>query len=597
MKNIGRAFYLLWNTSKFTLSGVIFLYILLSLFPSLNLILINKIVNSVTALLASNAEGYQSIFPLILIQLLVTASHMTLRNVKSILTTQLEYKVEYYTEKNMMNNVKNIPYELYEQSEFYNHMSRVVNGNVANKIITPVNGVLSISSSIITLSTIIILLLNIHYTLVIMSVLSFIPFLLINTMFGKKTYTLMKFQTPFFRKINYLKSLMYSKNSIKEIRLYNLYEYLFNKWDKYYIKNMNEALSLKVKQELYNSMLDIIKGILYAFSSVILIFLIIKKNAKIGDFVMGIQAIDQVQNQVSNIAREIANVFSSKYYLDDFFNFYDLLKKEHNSSEEKEKVKINCIKKIEFINATYTYPDSERIVLDNISLTISEEESIALVGENGSGKTTLIHCLMGLYPLTTGKVEVNGISIDDIDLEEFRSNFTVIFQDFIKYAFSVKENIIMSDLKAQEGNRYEMALFNSGVENFVEKLPNCDETILGKIFEKGEDLSGGQWQKIAIARSIYRNSDILILDEPTSSLDPKSESFIFNQYEKLTQGKISVFISHRLIFTKNVGKIVVLKDGRIAEIGSHEKLMNNRNEYYEMYTIQSKLYKEEIAIH
>ncbi|XIH46996.1 hypothetical protein C1N65_28705 (plasmid) [Priestia aryabhattai] len=252
---------------------------------------------------------------------------------------------------------------------------------------------------------------------------------------------------------------------------------------------------------------------------------------------------------------------------------------------------ISDVNKIEIKNATFYYPNSNRLVLDNINLTINAGERIAIVGENGSGKTTLIHCLMGLYELKKGSILINGIDINSLDIEALRRNFTVIFQDFMRYAFSVRENIIIGDVENKnDESRMYYAGEKSGISSFVESLEDGYDTPLGKIFEDGSDLSGGQWQKIAIARSVFRNSDVIILDEPTSALDPRSEYTVYKQFEDLTKGRIAIYISHRLAYTKDVDKIIVLKNGRVMEEGNHNDLMNLREIYYEMFSTQSQAY-------
>src|SRR5699024_9085848 len=255
----------------------------------------------------------------------------------------------------------------------------------------------------------------------------------------------------------------------------------------------------------------------------------------------------------------------------------DSLFERNNSTDKYIKHKISDIKEIEFRNASFSYPKSEKDALTNINLKIKTGETVAIVGENGSGKTTLINCLLGLYVLREGQILVNGINIKNIDPISLRKHFTVIFQDFMKYSFSIYENIVLGDVtKKEKKDSVIEAAQKSGVSYFSNSLREGLNTQLGRVFENGVDLSGGQWQKIAIARSIFRTSDVTILDEPTASLDPKSEVEIYQQFKQLALDKITIFISHRLGHTKDVDKIIVLKHGRIVEQGSHLELLNKK---------------------
>jgi ABC-type multidrug transport system fused ATPase/permease subunit len=398
----------------------------------------------------------------------------------------------------------------------------------------------------------------------------------------------------------YFRNLLFDKSSVKEVRLFDLNKYFISKWGNYYLKNMKESISLITKQESANIALGIFKQFIYGISSILVLYLIIKKKAKIGDFVTSMQALDQIQSTTTTIASEISNIYSNLFYLVDYFNFIELIERNKKDPDNTVNYNVPKIETIEFKNVTFSYPNSKKDVLRNIDFKINAGEKLAIVGDNGSGKTTLIHCLMGLYEVKEGEILINNININLLQSTKIRKKFTVIFQDFMRYAFSIRENIQVGDIEKKYRidceKKFFIATEKSGVSSISETLENGYDTQLGKIYNNGVDFSGGQWQKIAIARSIFRDSEVIILDEPTASLDPRSEYDVYKQFENLSNGKITIYISHRLAYTKNVDKIIVLRDGQIIEEGSHNDLMNLGQVYFEMYQIQSNAYEDENAV-
>ncbi len=258
------------------------------------------------------------------------------------------------------------------------------------------------------------------------------------------------------------------------------------------------------------------------------------------------------------------------------------------------KVKRDAPHTIEFKNVSFHYPGSERCVLQNINITFSPGQTTVLVGLNGAGKTTLIKLLTRLYDPTDGVILLDGRDIREYDLESLYGMFGIIFQDFGRYAVTVGENISFGDLSLTPSHDSLMeAARQSNADGFIEKLPQGIDTPLTRQFERtGSELSGGQWQKLAIARAFYSRSDILVLDEPTASLDPLAEQEIFNEFDRLRSGKMSIFVSHRLSSATTAGQIIVLEGGRVVEKGTHKELMEQKGKYYNLFSVQAKRYVE-----
>jgi ATP-binding cassette subfamily B protein len=236
--------------------------------------------------------------------------------------------------------------------------------------------------------------------------------------------------------------------------------------------------------------------------------------------------------------------------------------------------------------------NTERFVLKNFNVAIKSGEKIALVGENGAGKSTLIKLLLRFYDVSEGEILINGVNLKDIDLDKWHKEIGALFQDFIKYQFTFKENVYFGDLSRPKKVKFlKQAIAQSGADSYINTLPRGKNQILGKMFEGGIDLSGGQWQKLALARAFYRNAPILILDEPTSAIDAKAEYEIFQRVQSLQKDKTVIIISHRFSTVRNADRILVLEGGKIIEKGQHHQLMMNKGLYEELFTIQAQGYK------
>jgi len=295
-------------------------------------------------------------------------------------------------------------------------------------------------------------------------------------------------------------------------------------------------------------------------------------------------------------AEEILNQYSSisarNKYLDKFFDFLNTQKIIASPPNPIAVPKSPTPQTVEFKNVSFKYPKTDRFILKDFNLTIQSGEKIALVGENGAGKTTLIKLLLRFYDVSEGEVLVNGVNIKKIELDDWHKSIGALFQDFIKYQFTFKENVYLGDLtKINEEKFLKDAIEKSGASKYLDTLPDGINQVVGKMFEGGIDLSGGQWQKLALARAFFRDAPILILDEPTSAIDAKAEYEIFQNVQKLQKDKTVVIISHRFSTVRQADRILVLEDGKILEEGSHENLMNKKGLYAELFEIQAQGYK------
>jgi len=329
----------------------------------------------------------------------------------------------------------------------------------------------------------------------------------------------------------------------------------------------------------------------YYGAYVLIVFRTVAGIFTLGDLTFLSGSFNRLRSKLQGFFTRFTAITESALYLQDYFEFLDL-KYEENPSEGKLPPPEKITKGFEFKNVGFKYPKSERWVVRNINFELKAGEKLAFVGENGAGKTTLIKLLLRFYEPTEGEILLDGIPVKQYNKTKYQQYFGVIFQDFVKFELTLRENIAMGEI-GEIGNqsRIANAAEKSLADQVVSELPKGYDQQLGKRFKQGKDLSGGQWQKIAIARAYMKDAEVLILDEPTSSLDARAETEAFKRFIKLTEGKTAVIISHRFSTVRIADRIMVLKDGAVLEIGTHQELMQNNKLYAELFNLQAAGYQ------
>lgn len=309
----------------------------------------------------------------------------------------------------------------------------------------------------------------------------------------------------------------------------------------------------------------------------------------IGSFTLLVSMLEQLGSHAANASTCFAQIYESSLYADHYFDFLALKPLIPKASKP---VMLGEVKppKIEFKNVSFSYPNGSR-VLDDVSFVIEPGQSVALVGQNGAGKTTIVKLLCRFYDVTGGEILINDTNIKNLDLPSWYRFLGTLFQEFVRYHFTVRENIFLGAPDKRDEEAMMEAARKSGAAEFIERLPLKYDQVLGKEFEDGEEISGGQWQKLAIARAFYEEPPVLILDEPTSAIDAEAEYEIFNNLEKQYKNKTLILVSHRFSTVRNANKIIVIDQGRIIESGTHKELMKQKGEYAKLFSIQAKGYK------
>ena len=380
----------------------------------------------------------------------------------------------------------------------------------------------------------------------------------------------------------------YNTGTMKEIRVNDLQEWYLDKNKKY----RDEMVKLQYKSFKISAIFNIATEIVISIQTFVVLYFLarnyINNSISLANFTMYFSAITTLTVCLSTITVQIGNYNQQVLNVNDYNKLFELLKENIIINSQEKQIDTNTIN-IEFHNVSFKYPKVDKFVLKNINIKITNNEKLVIVGFNGAGKSTFIKLLCKFYRPTEGIITLNGLDIWDIGNDQYYNLLSAVFQDFENFAFSIKENIAMSE-DTNDINIYE-SLNKVGLFEKVESLPKKTDTSLSRQFDiEGIELSGGQTQKIAIARALYKNPKILILDEPTANLDPLAESEIYNNFFNLSKDKLSIFISHRLTASTIADNIAVFSDGEIVEYGKHEDLINLRGIYYDMYEKQSKNY-------
>jgi ATP-binding cassette, subfamily B, bacterial len=398
-------------------------------------------------------------------------------------------------------------------------------------------------------------------------------------------------QTPIRRQLDYLRVLGGSKEAAKELKLFGLKNFLTDRFTRLWDQIYEENVDLSRRRLIAGALLSLLGTVGYYSAYVYVIWRALIGAISIGTLTALTGAIVQVSSNIQQIFSTLSGIADQALFLTDLLAFFEMqptIRSKPNALPAPKPI----TRGFEFRNVSFCYPGTSRLVLDRLNFQLRPEERVALIGENGQGKTTIVKLITRLYDPTEGQILLDGVDLREYDLEDLYREISVIFQDFMRYEFTARENIAVGKIE-QVGDLHllQNAAFKSLAHEVVEKLPSRYEQMLGRRFEGGVDLSGGEWQKMALARAYLRDAQLLILDEPTASLDARSECEVFQRFAELTAGKMALFISHRFSTVRMADRIVVLENGRIAEEGSHDELASLGGRYAEMFEMQAASYR------
>jgi ATP-binding cassette subfamily B protein len=489
----------------------------------------------------------------------------------------------------IMEHASRLDLTSFEDAQFYDRMERarvqgtdrIVMIQAAGQLIQQLVTTVSLAASILFFSPWILLVL----------VACVVPAFLGETHFAFLGYSLNFRQTPAKREMEYLRVLGGSKESAKELKLFGLAPFLVGRYAKLSNKLHSQTAGLAKRKLIIGGLLSLLGTLGYYGSYAFVIYETVVGALTMGALYFLTGAIAGASSNIQALFATFSTIADQALFVTDLLDFF-AMKPTVSSKPGALPVPRPIREGFEFRNVSFIYPGHERLVLSDVSFELKRGERLAVVGENGQGKTTIVKLLMRLDDHTAGHILLDGIDLREYDLEDLWKEIGVIFQDFMRYDLTAAENIAIGKIEERENAfRVRSAAQKSLAEQVIRKLPKSYEQVLGRRFEGGVDLSGGEWQKIALARAYLREAQLLILDEPTAALDAKSEHEVFQRFAELTQGKMALLISHRFSTVKMADRILVLEDGQIAEQGDHQQLLPRGGRYAEMFELQAASYR------
>lgn len=574
---------------------IIVLRICVASIPSLQVLATAYFVDTAIDIFKNGGEA-RIYFPLFLVMLLLALSWIS-SMLLSFVSLKLNLKTSEVITLAVARKRSRIAYEYLEDNDTWDLISRVGN-EVGEKFNEAFDNILSLVEYVVRiLSLMIVILTQVWLVAIVVTVVS-IPSIFIAMKSGEEDYEAFEESDKDMRKAWYLNEILSSRDNIEERALFNFTEEVNEMWlDRY---EAGRKIEEKCQKSIYIKMK--IASIVTAIMSMSIAFVLlpsVKNNAITVGMYMGL--VTATFNLVQQISWELTVVLQhfakNKIYLKDFNAFSSL--KEAQGADLIPDVRIQKMnfETIEFKNVSFAYPGTDRFILKDLSMILHKGKQYAFVGKNGAGKTTVTKLLTGLYKEYKGDILINGRNIKTFTGEELKAYFSIVYQDFAKYHISIKDNVILGDCgqtfsKVDGDELVNKTLEKMELKNEVDRMEKGIDTSLGKLEEGSLDLSGGQWQRVAIARCLFSNGQINILDEPTAALDPISESNIYKLFSKVSKGKTTILITHRLGAARIADEIVVIDDGTVVERGSHEELINKNGVYAEMFEAQRSWYDE-----
>src|SRR6266700_3880765 len=594
LASLPRVMRLVWSTSAILTTLLGFLSLIQGFTPAISVTITALVIDSVVR--AIRIHSTTPIWLPVGLQLGITLLSSLLSTFSNTVQQLLQEQVSNRVQLDILKKANTLDLAFFENPESYDKMRQAANQSTYQPV-SMISQTFDLGRTLVTLFSMIFLLLHLAWWLALVALIVPIPAFFSSTRYGWRGYQLMRRQSPERRIMAYFVSLMTTDTYNKEVKLFNLGSFFIDKFWALATKLYEQDKKLLIRRYLTNFSWTSLTGV--ANSA---IYLYVALQAVVGRITLGgltlyTQAAVQTGQSFQGLLSGISNTYENTLYVNTLFEFLEYQPRIVSPSNPQPIDPPLEIKgpDIEFRNVSFTYPGKDpetQAALKNVSFTMQAGEAIALVGRNGAGKTTVVKLLTRLYDPDKGEILIGGRNIKEYDLKELREQVGVIFQDYVDYYMSARENIGVGRISEIENlGLVTSAAQKSGANAVIEGLPDGYETMLGRWFDEGTQLSGGEWQKIALARAFMRDARILILDEPTSSLDAQAEYEVFAHFRVLTEGKTAIFISHRFSTVRLADRIFVLENGAIIESGSHLELITLGGRYAELFNLQAEAYR------
>lgn len=589
-----RLFYiykLVWEARPSLLFVMTFMSVFNGVSPVFGAYIGAEVLNVLAKAFTGQLESFDGIIKLLIINFIYLFSVNIINRVYSMVTRISGEVVSNHIKMKIVNKAKEVDLASFDSPEFYAKLENA-NREAGSRPVHILSSTFSMISSIISLVSFVVILFAISpwapFIIVVMS----IPITIVNFVYRNKNVQYMWWRSKDRRQMNYYSDIVVNKDLVKEVKLFGLSDTFIGRYKEVFKNYFAGIKKLIIDEGIWSICATIVSTAVNCILFIYIAKKVFDGTLQVGDYSLYTGALNSIGGGVTSIITTTATIYEGTLFINNMISYMNEKPNVVSTLDDPRKVERHVGHTIVFDHVYFKYPGTEKYVLEDVNLTINAGDTVVIVGLNGAGKTTLIKLLTRLYDPSMGTIYLDGHDIKEYDVSELYKMYGIIFQDFGKYAMNVRENIEFGQIDADHSQE---AVFDAAeaanATDFISRLPNGYETPLMRWFEEnGIELSIGQWQKLAIARAFYSDSDILILDEPTASLDPMAEQEIFNQFDNLRKDKTTFFVSHRLSSATQANKIVVLEHGRIIEVGNHSQLMNLKGRYFELFSTQAQRY-------
>lgn len=589
LRNLPAFFKLIWETNPWLTVINALLRIVRSAMPVMLLYVGKLIIDQVILLGRQHSGATYHLWQLVGIEFGLALLTDALSRVITLADALLGDLFSNHTSVKIMAHAAKLDLDQFEDSVFYDKLERARQQTVGRTLL--LSQVMTQVQDVITMGFLAAGLMTFNPWLIILLFVAIIPAFLGESYFNDQSYALTRGQTPERRELDYIRYLGASDETAKEVKIFDLSDFIISRFkqlsDKFYLENKR----LSIKRSLWGTLFAVLGSVGYYAAYVIIIIKTVDGSVTIGGLAFLAGSFRQLRTLLEGILTRFTAVSQGAIYLRDFFDFFDIKPKIKIAEHPLPFPKV-IQQGFTFEDVGFRYLNSDRWANRHLTFTLHPGEKLALVGENGAGKTTLVKLLARLYDPTEGRILLDGIDLREYDIVDLRLNVGIIFQDYLRYQMTFAQNIAVGNIREQHNRPLiEASAKQSMADALAAKLPASYDQQLGKRFAQGVELSGGEWQKVALARAYMRDAQLLILDEPTSALDARAEYMVFERFAELTKGKSAVLISHRFSTVRMANRILVLEKGELTEIGSHNELIEKGGRYAELFNLQAMGYR------
>ena len=581
-------FRMIWKTSpSLTLTNVL-LRIFKAAIPVSQLYVGKLIIDEVIRLISAPEKDFDQLWLWIGIELGLAVLSEIFNRLISLSDALLGDLYANHSSVELMHKAASLDLSMFEDSEFYDKLERARRQTTGRVVLMSM--VLSQLQDLITIFFLGAGLVAFEPWLILILFIAVLPSFISEAYFSRSSYSLVRSWTPQRRELDYLRYIGASVETAKEIKVFGLDPFISGKFssiaNEYYAANKK----LAIRRTIWGTLLQTGSVLAYYGAYILIIIRTVAGALSVGDLTFLSGSFNRLQTQLQNLLSTFTRITESALYLQDYFDFLAIEPQIRDTPDAIEPP-ATIEKGIRFENVGFQYPGTDIWAVRNINFFLQAGEKLALVGENGAGKTTLVKLLARMYDPSEGTISLDGTNIRRFKIDAYRNMIGVIFQDFVRFSMTASDNVAVGQIeKSGVQEQITAASEKSLADPVIRKLPGGYQQMLGKRFAEGIDLSGGEWQKVALARAYMRDAQIVILDEPTAALDARAEYEVFKRFSELTSGKTAVIISHRFSTVRMADRILVLKNGQMIEIGTHEELLAKNGLYAELFHLQAQGY-------